>query len=145
MTIHAGLSAVTGALPNGRKDGENFASGITPVSGVATHLTSALNSAAMLPSRALSSGVALNIKFAPEQDRDAMLDHFTPLIMGYFAEEKPDPGGIEIQFNIMDHETFLDAMEHPENYPYLLGTGLGLYRILPRSESPDAERNHGTN
>jgi pyruvate formate-lyase/glycerol dehydratase family glycyl radical enzyme len=139
MTIHAGLSAVTGALPNGRKDGENFASGITPVSGVATHLTSALNSAAMLPSRALSSGVALNIKFAPEQDEKAMLDHFTPLIKGYFAEDKPDPGGIEIQFNIMDHETFLDAMAHPENYPYLLVRVSG-YTAYFRDLSPQMQK-----
>jgi formate C-acetyltransferase len=155
MTIHAGLSAVTGALPNGRMDGENFASGITPVSGVAPHLTSALNSAAMLPSRALSSGVALNIKFAPEQDKVAMLDHFTPLVKGYFAEkpekpdkttdekpdEKPDEeplGGIEIQFNIMDHETFLDAMEHPENYPYLLVRVSG-YTAYFRDLSPQMQ------
>ncbi|MDD5640838.1 MAG: pyruvate formate lyase family protein, partial [Syntrophales bacterium] len=35
MTNHAGFGMLTGALPNGRRKGESFASGITPVSGSA--------------------------------------------------------------------------------------------------------------
>ncbi len=58
MTIHAGFGRLTGSTPNGRKAGENFASGITPVSGATPHLTPALNSLAKLPAEALSSGVA---------------------------------------------------------------------------------------
>ena len=53
------------AMPNGRKAGENFTSGITPVSGVAADLSRALNSVAKLPSKCLSSGVALNLKYTP--------------------------------------------------------------------------------
>ena len=39
MTNHAGFGRLTGALPNGRKTDENFASGFTPVSGVTPCLT----------------------------------------------------------------------------------------------------------
>ena len=43
MTTHAGFGKITGALPSGRKAGESFASGITPVSGSAPELTPCLN------------------------------------------------------------------------------------------------------
>ena len=39
MTNHAGFGRLMKALPSGRKDRENFTSGITPVSGVTPVLT----------------------------------------------------------------------------------------------------------
>jgi formate C-acetyltransferase len=121
MTNHAGFGRLTKALPNGRKAHENFASGITPVSGVTPSLTKTLTSVAKLSSDCLSNGVALNIKYTPEPDRATMLNNFTASVEGYF-----DPcngardGGMEIQFNITSHDTFVDAVAHPEKYPELL-------------------------
>ena len=70
MTNHAGFGRLMGAFPNGRRAGENFASGFTPVSGVTPFLTKVLNSAAGQPASCLSNGVALNLKYAPEDGRD---------------------------------------------------------------------------
>jgi formate C-acetyltransferase len=122
MTNHAGFGRLMGALPNGRKAHENFASGITPVSGATLALTPALNSVASLRPECLSNGVALNIKYTPEVgQRDRMLGNFVAAVEGYFHPREGDgQGGMEIQFNITSHDTFVDAAAHPENYPELL-------------------------
>jgi len=121
MTNHAGFGRLTQALPNGRKAGENFASGMTPVSGVTPDLTPALNAAARLPVDCLSNGIALNIKYTPEAPQEAMLDRFVSSVKGYF--DGPDAmkaGGMEIQFNITDHDTFVKAVNDPARYQELL-------------------------
>jgi formate C-acetyltransferase len=122
MTNHAGFGRLMQAMPNGRRARENFTSGITPVSGVTPYLTKALNSVARLPSRHMASGVALNLKYTPEDgDRGAMLDRFAATVEGYFDDrEGQTDGGMEIQFNVTTHDTFVDAVAHPENYPELL-------------------------
>jgi len=122
MTNHAGFGRLMKAFPNGRKDYENFTSGITPVSGVTPCLTKVLNSVAKQPARWLSNGVALNLKFTPENgDSEAILDKFVQYIEGYFDNHngKRD-GGMEIQFNITSRDTLVDALAHPEKYPELL-------------------------
>jgi formate C-acetyltransferase len=121
MTTHAGYGRLIGALPSGRKKGENFTSGITPVSGVALLLPQALNSVADLTAKSIPSGMALNLKFTPEADKKKMLDNFVAYVKGYFDDKngKRD-GGMEIQFNITKREDFEDAMKHPEKHPELL-------------------------
>jgi pyruvate formate-lyase/glycerol dehydratase family glycyl radical enzyme len=121
MTNHAGFGRLSKASPNGRRAGENFTSGITPVSGVTPYLTKTLNSVASLPSHLLSNGVALNIKYTPASDTDRMLDDFVASVEAYFdpVPGKRD-GGMEIQFNVTTRDTFVDAVAHPERYPELL-------------------------
>lgn len=123
MTNHAGFGRLMKAMPNGRKAHENFTSGITPVSAVTPYLTKALNSVAKQPVRCLSSGVALNLKYTPEngKNRDKMLENFAASVEGYFDDmDGTRDGGMEIQFNITTHDTFVDAVKHPENHPELL-------------------------
>jgi len=122
MTNHAGFGRLMAATPNGRKARENFTSGFTAVSGATPHLTAALNSAAVQPARFLTSGIALNIKYAPENgDRQAMLDRFAASIEGAF-----DPAGgtrdgaLEVQFNVTDHQSFIDAVADPDRHRELL-------------------------
>jgi formate C-acetyltransferase len=122
MTNHAGFGRLMAATPNGRKARENFTSGFTAVSGVTPHLTAVLNSAAVQPARFLTSGIALNIKYAPERgDREAMLDRFAASIAGAFdpAGGKRD-GALEVQFNVTDHDTFRRAVADPDAYRELL-------------------------
>lgn len=114
MTNHAGLGRLMQALPNGRKKGENFASGVTPVSGMTPELTEVLNSAAKLPSECLSNGIALNLKFAPvDLGKEKMVNTLAGYVKGYFKD-----GGMEIQFNIIDRRTFLDVVQRPESEDY---------------------------
>lgn len=113
MTNHAGFGRLMNAMPNGRKAGENFASGFTPVSGVTKYLTKVLNSVASQPSELTPNGFALNLKYTPEGN--GMLDNFMASIEGYFEN-----GGMEIQFNIINRETLLDAVKNPDKYPELL-------------------------
>lgn len=121
MTAHAGLGRLTRSLPNGRQAHDNFASGITPVSGVTPNLTKALHSAAKLPARTLSSGVALNIKYTPEPDKDLMRDHFAATVKAFFSGVETNGNeGFEIQFNVVSREEFEDAIKHPEKHPELL-------------------------
>jgi pyruvate formate-lyase/glycerol dehydratase family glycyl radical enzyme len=120
MTNHAGFGLLSKATPNGRRAGQNFTSGITPVSGMTPSLTKALNSVATLPSRLLSNGVALNIKYTPENG-SKMLDNFMASIEAYFdAVPGRRDGGMEIQFNVTTHDTFVDAVANPQKYPELL-------------------------
>jgi len=122
MTNHAGFGRLMPATPNGRKARENFTSGFTAVSGMTPHLTAALNSAASQPARFLSSGIALNLKYAPERDDPgAMLDRFAASVEGAFddAGGKRD-GALEVQFNVIDHEEFSRAVRNPDAYPELL-------------------------
>ncbi len=121
MTNHAEFGRLTQALPNGRKAHENFTSGITPVSGATPSLTAALNGVAVLPAECITNGMAFNIKYTPEADTRTMLKNFTASVAGFFDDlDGQRDGGMEIQFNIADRRTFIDAAAHPENYPELL-------------------------
>ena len=115
MTNHAGLGAISGALPHGKKAGELFASGITPVSGAAPELTACLNVVAELGGKHVPGCWALNIKYTPEEDLKKMNERFVHTIKGFFKA-----GGQQVQFNIMDYTMLLDAKNHPENYPELM-------------------------
>jgi pyruvate formate-lyase/glycerol dehydratase family glycyl radical enzyme len=112
MTNHAGYGRLTGALPNGRKKGEPFASGITPVSGAAPRLPECLNFIAGLDHLRISNGQALNLKFFPAT---ADLKRFADTVEAYFLS-----GGLQVQFNIIDREILKDVVAHPDNYPDLL-------------------------
>lgn len=115
MTNHAGFGMLTGATPNGREAGESFSSGITPVSGAAKGLTACLNSIAGLDFRHAADGIALNLKYTPDVDTEFMLNNFASTVEAYFRK-----GGLQVQFNIITHDTLVDAREHPEKHKELL-------------------------
>ena len=120
MTNHAGFGRLSQATPNGRSAGQNFTSGITPVSGEIPSLTKALNSVASLPSKWLANGVAFNVKYMPGGGAQ-MLDRFVDAVETYFAAVPGRrSGGMEIQFNVIARETFEKAMGNPDAYPDLL-------------------------
>jgi len=125
MTNHAGFGRMMGATPNGRMARDNFTSGITPVSGVTPRLTDTLRSVGGMPVEHVSSGMAFNIKYTPDSDEREMIDYFSSYMETYFegrvdAEGNASPGGMEIQFNVTDHDTFIKATKDPERYKQLL-------------------------
>ncbi len=122
MTNHAGFGRLIGATPNGRKAGDNFSSGLTPNSGVTPCLTAALRSVAKLPPEFIDNGMAVNLKFMPDDgDSGRMLERFVAYVKGYFdAVEDQTAGGMEIQFNVTSHEGFVKAVKDPSQYDQLL-------------------------
>ncbi len=108
MTNHAGFGVLSGALPSGRKKGELFPSGITPVSGSAPILTACLNFVSNLNHTHIANGHALNLKYTPST---TTVPKFADTIEAFFKM-----GGLQVQFNIIDRNTLEKARKHPDNY-----------------------------
>ena len=117
MTHHACFGRLTGALPSGRQEGESFASGITPVSGASGVLTPCLNFVAGLDHRQIANGQALNLKYTPG-NKATMLPLFAQTIKAYFGQAGLQTGGLQVQFNIIDRQTLIDAVNQPKKPEY---------------------------
>ncbi len=118
MTNHAGQGKLAGPLPSGRKAHELLSSGITPTSQNTPDLIGALNSVARLNTDQLPGGWALNMKYSPlegDQEFDDLNEKLATVTEGYFKK-----GGMQVQFNIQDYATLIDAKKNPEKYPHLV-------------------------
>lgn len=118
MTTHAGQGKLAGAMPSGRSAKEVFSSGITPASQAAPDLIGAFNSVAKLDNKKIPGGWALNIKYSPlngNVDKETYLKKFGDMIESFFRK-----GGMQVQFNIQDYKTLIDAKENPEKYPEMI-------------------------
>lgn len=115
-TCHVYFGKVTGALPDGKRDGATVSEGISPVQGADRRgPTAALNSAAKFD-HIKTGGTLLNQKLTPTllDDRQG-IDHFVHLVRTYFAKDAH-----HIQFNVVTRETLLEAREHPEKHRDLI-------------------------
>ncbi len=117
MTCHKAFGQFCGALPSGRRAMETFANGISPSDGWDRKgPTAALKSVAKVDYSLATNGVAVNLKFHPQNLRGDNGTHvLTSLVRTYF-----DMGGMHLQVNVVDRETLLDAQAHPDNYPALM-------------------------
>ncbi|SPD72835.1 conserved hypothetical protein [uncultured Desulfobacterium sp.] len=114
MTNHAGQGKLSGALPNGRKANDVFASGLTPVSQAAGDLTMCFRSIAELPGICIANGEAVNFKY-PSVSGEEQIKIMADAVEAYFRY-----GGLHVQFNIMSYEDLIAAKKNPEKYPDLL-------------------------
>ena len=114
MTNHAGQGKMSGALPNGRKAYEVFASGLTPVSQAAGDLGLCFKAIAELPGECITNGEAVNFKY-PSIMNEQEIRTMAAAVESYFRY-----GGHHVQFNIMSYEDLIKAKENPEQYPDLL-------------------------
>ncbi|MBI2940053.1 MAG: hypothetical protein HYY04_06395 [Chloroflexi bacterium] len=119
MTTHTrgGWGQYTGALPSGRKAGEGFTNGVSPMDGQERKgPTAVLRSGAKLNYDLLDNGVALNQKFTPSTLAGPTGTRIlSGMIQAYFAL-----GGQQVQYNVVDRAMLLDAQKNPGRYPGLL-------------------------
>jgi formate C-acetyltransferase len=115
-TSHIALGEVTGATPDGRRAGSWLSEGVSPVQGHDRKgPTAATRSVAKLD-HARTNGTLLNVKINPQtvkNDRD--LHKLAALIRTYFGQ-----GGHHMQFNVVDRDLLLEAMDQPERHRNLL-------------------------
>ncbi len=108
----------TGSTPDGRKLGTPFAPGANPMHGRdVMGALATLNSLAKIPYEYCKDGVSLTLSLLPNalgKTDSVRINNFSAMLDGYFMQ-----GGHHVNINVLDRETLLDAMEHPEKYPQL--------------------------
>jgi formate C-acetyltransferase len=113
-TCHVGFGNRTGALPSGRMKGAPFAASLGCCNGTDRHgPTALLNSVAKVDPSLAPNGYALNMRFdVPTLKGGKAPGTLKALLEGFFEQ-----GGMEMQLNVLDPDTLIDAREHPGRYP----------------------------
>lgn len=108
----------TGNTPDGRRAGEPFAPGANPMNGRDhSGFIAAGASVSKLPYEAALDGISWTASATPGAFGRTLVDRVNNLsncLDGFCSSQ-----GFHINVNILNKETLLDAMDHPEKYPQL--------------------------